>query len=111
MQMIYFFGHWTSPADGAFYLAMLLPAYNHLTKRVPATLPFGMASLLFYAMSLAVSFDWGRNFTVPTSYLFYMLMPFWALTAILAVEVGGTLADLTNKPHNRTEDNRPPETD
>ncbi len=94
--MVFFFGNWTSAADGAFYLLMLIPAYKNLFKHVPATLPFVFASLLFYVLSLAVSFEWGRNFTVSTSYLYYMLMPFWAISAILAVEIGGSLVDLSS---------------
>ncbi|MBS1890191.1 MAG: hypothetical protein JST59_02780 [Actinobacteria bacterium] len=52
-----------------------------------------MAALLFYVLSLLVSKEWAANFTVPTSYLFYMLMPFWALAVVLVVEIVGSLVD------------------
>lgn len=56
--------------------------------------PFEAASVLFVFISMLVSYEWATNFTVQTSFLFFMVMPLWALQCIINVEVVGAFANL-----------------
>lgn len=76
---------------------MKLPGYYFYRKHVPMMTPFEAASVLFLLISMLVSYEWARNFTVQTSFLFFMVMPFWALQGIVAVEVVVAYADIVVK--------------
>lgn len=92
--MVYYFNLRTTVLDTVFYLMMKLRGYHFFRKHVAMLTPFEAASILFLFISILVSQEWATNFTVQNSFLFFMVMPLWALQAIVCVETVGAYAAL-----------------
>lgn len=71
----------------AFHMLMFISAQAYIRRTIVGAFVVFMAMVLLYFLSLAVSYEWGHSFTIPTSYVFFMLMPFWVSEVAIVTEM------------------------
>lgn len=86
-QLIYFFSIDTTAGDMAFHMLMFISASSYIRKEIVGAFAIFLAMVMLYFLSLAVSYEWGHSFTIPTSYVFFMLMPFWVSEVAIVTEM------------------------